>query len=172
MIKQGKNFDDVVRNEKQQLLSLLQDFGKSKPESKKKTQNNNDIDNKIEKSDEKSKNAIEGKFNKTTLKPIRIPEDPIDIAQENHKARVAIVKQNIQNRNDSVDAVKRNQQNKNIKRTNPHKKEFNDSIQNDEIIVSSRNIENKVSPSPSPEKYEIIPRNVQKSFEIGPQPIK
>jgi hypothetical protein len=166
MIKKGKNFDDVVRNEKQQLLSLLQDFGKSKP--KNKTQ---DINNEVRKSDEKAKNTTEGKFNKTTLKSIRIPEDPIDIVQENSKVREAIVKQSLLNHNDSEDAVKRNQQ-KNIKRKNPRRKELNDSIEDGEIIASSRNVENKVSPSPSPEKYEIIPRNAQKSFEIGPKPVK
>jgi hypothetical protein len=177
MIKQGKKFDDVVRNEKQQLLNLLKDYGNSKPKIKKKTQEINvDIRNKIEKSDErldeKLKNVVESKFNKTALKPISIPEDPIDIVRENQKARETIIKQNIQNHNDSSDSSMRIKNGKNMKRSNNHQKEMNYSIEEEQVIVSSRKLENKVSPSMSPNKYDIVPRNIQKTFEIGPKTVK
>jgi hypothetical protein len=173
MIKQGKKFDDVVRNEKQQLLNLLKDYGNSKPKTKKKTQEINvDVRNKIEKSDEKLKNVVENKFNKTALKPISIPDDPIDIVRENQKARETIMKQNIQNHNDSADSSMRIKHGKNMKRSNNHQKEMNYSIEEEQVIVSSRKLENKVSPSLSPNKYDIVPRHVQKSFEIGPKTVK
>lgn len=39
----------------------------------------------------------------------------------------------------------------------------------EEILVSSRDLDQRVSPSPSPDKYDIAPRKMEKEFEIAPK---
>ena len=175
--KQGKNFEDVVRNEKQQLMSLLKDFGGKKDKGKKERAKSKESPNRVpakvqEQADDQ--NVVQSKFNKTALKPIKIPEDPIEIAQENQKAKVEQMKQKIRARNESAESANRVASRKAIKRTNPHKvvPPAEDEKLDGEVIMSNRDT-NKHSPSPSPNKYDIEPRATkQRTFEIGPKPVK
>ena len=109
MIRQGKKFDDVVRNEKQQLMSLLKDLGASKGKKQKKENANNKTNESQSKKNEgikkeQKQETEQKKAPKPALKPIKIPEDPIDLTQETVVTKSTQMKKKMKDRNESVDA--------------------------------------------------------------------
>ena len=110
MIKQGKKFDDVIRNEKQQLMSLLKDIGRSKNKKKAIKNTQNEVQKNQGKGIEKHEKKEEPKiFVKPALKPIKIPEDPVDI-QENVVSKGSQLKKRMKEKIGSVDTCTRNRQ--------------------------------------------------------------
>lgn len=166
LIKQGKKFDDVERNEKQQLISLLEGLGKSKDKANKHKMYSQNIktvetDQKEQDLSEKDPaNITKSKFQKWVLKPLKIPDDPIEILEENIQSKGVQLKKKTKNRNESVDAWTRNRK---LKKKNG-RQPMNDSKddQMEEIITSGRDHYRKISPSPSPEKYDILPQKEER----------
>lgn len=197
MEKQGKNGDNIVRNEKQQLMNLLKDFGatsKPKNTSKQAVQVNQNNENKTkvtnadskvthESGDIKSKNAkdqaevVENKFDKSVLKPISIPEDSIEPNDLSVKSKTVDLSVKLKKRHESVDKQsKKTVPEVDIKRIPRHetKPAFEEDPDGKEgtVIMSSRQHNQNISPSPSPEKYDIEPSREKKSVGIEPKPVK
>lgn len=190
--KQGKSFGKSIRNEKEQLINLLKNYNgnkavkfdktnnaeKASKESEEKPSNAQNAKEEVNKSfkfeNEKYKNN--SKLNKTTLAPITIPEDSIEINNETNLNQTIDTSTDIKKRYESVDANSKKTSNFKIKRIN--KTNIKDSIElrnettDEEVIISSRHRNQEMSPSPSPDKYDIDPTDHQKPFEIDPQQIK
>ena len=190
--KQGKSFGKSIRNEKEQLINLLKNYNgnkavkfdktnnaeKASKESEDKPSNAQNAKEEVNKSfkfeNEKYKNN--SKLNKTTLAPITIPEDSIEINNETNLNQTIDTSTDIKKRYESVDANSKKTSNFKIKRIN--KTNIKDSIElrnettDEEVIISSRHRNQEMSPSPSPDKYDIDPTDHQKPFEIDPQQIK
>lgn len=78
------------------------------------------------------------------------------------------MKKKVKERNESVDACTRNRKLKKKKHfIQPTVDSKEDEME--EIITSGRNYRHKISPSPSPEKYDIVPKNKERSFKIEPK---
>lgn len=153
-VKNGRRFDDVVRNEKQQLMNLLKDLGKgAKKQNKTK---------KVEEEPPKSPASKTHGKNKLDLKPIKIPDGPVDGPIDNSPPKDVKHKKKVKDRNESVDACTR-------PRKLARRKQADESQDDDigEVIISSRDPRN--DDSPSPERYNIEPRKQDKKFEIEPK---
>ncbi|CAI2368560.1 unnamed protein product [Moneuplotes crassus] len=160
-LKNGRKFDDVIRNEKQQLMNLLKDLGKSKDKTSeiKNKPNQKKITDEVHKENEGSESK-QKEFNKLALRPIKIPEGPIETPQENSPPQMQNRKKKIKDRNESVDACNKSRRLQKKKKVNTSQ-----GYEDEEIIISSRD-HNRDDESPSPERYDIDPKNKKTIFEI------
>lgn len=116
--KQGKLINDVVTNEKQQLMYLLKGFGKDESKSKPKAKNYDktaqkvqpvsDKKEKLQRSPEKNKDndTMANKFNKAALKPISIPDDCIDSVNEEIKNKTTDMREILKANRDAINVSK------------------------------------------------------------------
>jgi hypothetical protein len=156
------------------LISLLKNLGdkpsKTHAKLKKKVKV---VENEVE---EKGNNGsvVESKFNKTALRPIKIPEDPIENSQQNEKNKISILNEQLGKRYDSVDSVNKAKysDHKQMARQSPNKAIDIRDEEEGGIIMSNRQYNDDSSPSPSPERYDIEPSHAKKAFEIVPKPTK
>lgn len=167
-LKKGKNFDNVVRNEKQQLMNLLKDLGKPSKkaqEVKPKPKQKKAIEE-VHKGSDSS--VIKGKkYQKLALKPIKIPEDPVETPLDNSPPKGQKKPKKAKDRNESVDACTRNRRLSKKKKINTSQED-----EEEEIIISSRAHNDKDDVSPSPERYDIDPKQKRTKFEIEPKRAK
>jgi len=171
MEKQGKRFDDIVKNEKEQLLNLLKGFGKEKPKAIEKNKpvvqkKNAPVQCEVNTSQE----SMSGKMKKPQLKPIKIPDDLIESSAHDVKSKTSNFSDSKVKRHQSVDSVsKNNKTSHKIHRTK------NKPVQDDQegsIIISGRQSRQKdPKASPSPTKYDIAP-NKESNSEIASKAVK
>lgn len=154
----------------------MKNFGDKKPS---KTQNNpkkkvKDVFNDPHLEEVKNNNVVQSKFNKTALRPIKIPEDPIENSHQDEKNKTSILNEQLGKRYDSVENVNKTKycEPKQMNRQSPNKAIDIRDEEEGEIIMSNRQYNDDSSPSPSPERYDIEPSQAKKAFEIVPKPTK
>lgn len=190
--KQGKSLGKSIRNEKEQLINLLKNYNGNKSTKanytnqaeaiKKESEDNSsnipsrkEASKRFKSDNEKYKDS--SNLNKTTIAPISIPDDSIDITNQQNLAQTIDTSDDTKKRYDSVDATsKKKTAGFKIKRIN--KTNVKDPIElkneaiEEEVIISSRHRNQEMSPSLSPDKYDIDPTDHQRPFEIDPQQVK